>query len=45
MIITNSSLYLDNREVEVHIEAELGLISRIILPPDHGQLVTVTRPL
>jgi len=41
----NNSLYLDNREAEVPIEAELGLITGIILPPDHGLAATITKPV
>jgi len=43
MIITSSNLNLDNREAGVPMEAELGPISGIISPPDHGQVATVTR--
>ena len=39
----NNSMYLDNREAEVPIEAELGLITGIILPPDHGLAATITK--
>ena len=41
MTTINNSLYLDNREVP--IEAELGLITGIILPPDHGQTAMIAR--
>ena len=37
MTTINNSLYLDNRE------AELGLITGIILPLDHGQTAMIAR--
>jgi len=43
MTTINNSLYSGNREAEVPIEAELGLITGIILPPDHGQAATITK--
>ena len=43
MMTTNNSLHLDNREAVVTMEAELGPISGIIPPPDHGQVIMVTR--
>jgi len=42
-IITNSNMYLDNREAGVPIKAELGLMSGITPPPNHGQVAVVTR--
>jgi len=43
MMSTNNSLYVDDREAVVTMEAELGPISGTIPPPDHGQVTMVTR--
>jgi len=43
MMTTNNSLYVDNREAVVTMEAELGPILGTIPPPDHGQVIMVTR--
>jgi len=43
MMTTNNSLYVDDREAVVTMEAELGPISGTIPPPDHGQVIMVTR--